>query len=58
MKIQANWTVVFLLLAAGAMLITPVAGSLALVVWVIAGVFLILAFIFQIKRGNTNDTHK
>jgi hypothetical protein len=58
MKRQTNWTVVFLLLAAGAMFITPVAGSLAVIAWVAAGMFLVLAFIFQIKRGNRNDTNK
>lgn len=58
MKRQTNWTVAFLLLAAGAMLIVPVAGSLAVVAWIAAGVFLVLAFSFQIKRGDTNDANK
>ncbi|MBE2201267.1 MAG: hypothetical protein IAE79_21820 [Anaerolinea sp.] len=40
---KSKWTPLFLLLAAFVMAITPTAGSLAVITWVVSGLFLILA---------------
>ena len=48
--IRSKWTVFFLLLAAAALAITPTAGSLSVITFFAAGLFLVLAFIFALKN--------